>query len=236
MARYAVESAHVQFFRDHGFVEFEDLLDAGQIESLREAVYGSLSRRAACKPYEVDGRPNDQLLQLGRGLSSENEVLRRTVRSKRLAEVAAALCNAQVLHLGYDQAFVSGRSFQSKHLTNAASLEELSSCQGQACALLLNLGEEAGSAAPVPGEGSEACNVFTQVPGNAVLISPQLPINWDLLLHRTDACYFLIAYVGGKGRYLKNPRDWAPSSWVDAGYANGDVLDPEHHPRLWQLG
>jgi hypothetical protein len=120
MPRFATSSEQREFFSQHGFIAFEELLPPEEAAELGAC----LSLHATLSSYAA-----------GRDLWRENPLVKKVVLRRDLAEVASALLHTGPLRIAYDQLLLAPLPF-----TQPVSLHHISALQPMLGGYALALG------------------------------------------------------------------------------------------------
>lgn len=100
---YDVPDDKVTFFQDNGYVRFDEVLSADEVEAMRAALERALNER---KGYSRDlAGGGDKILQM-LNLWEQDDVFKAYSTSPRLAHIAKRLTGSDGVHLFHDQALV----------------------------------------------------------------------------------------------------------------------------------
>jgi hypothetical protein len=221
--KFAVDSAHRDFFKNHRMIEFASFFSPEQIEQLYQLIRHSLSSR-----LNLEKASSAQLFMAGRDLWRTDDALRKLVAKSKLADIAADLTEERAIRLGYDQYLPP----PPLHLDKAdpdqpyikllqrqeTTLEAISSFEGLLCGVMIGL-------QPAPHQDSP---LFPILPGHVVYFDPTAPLN--LALGKGE--YLLIVYTRAKAIYILQPDDPHTHALKRLGYVFGDTLSDKWHPML----
>jgi hypothetical protein len=212
--RISITQQQIQYFRDHSYIEFEDLLSEKQLTSLKEETLVYLSSRSYLKNFIA-----------GRDLFRRNSQVKKLVTSVQLAQFASLFTNHDHLRIAFDQLLTSLPPYENPDeapplFHGRYNLDQMSPIQGLVCGLLINIDAET----PPPS--------FPSKPGNGVYFSPNWPIDFHEILHPTQK-YLLIVYTKQHSLYRFQPLDPAAHELKKLGYGFGDSLEHANHPLLF---
>lgn len=135
--KFVIAKEHRDFFHEHGFIQFDDLIKENELVEIQEILKNKLLKM----------RPNEAF-HLGRDLWRKEETFRKLVMRKRFAEIASSLMNESYFRLAYDQLLVSSSNIYrlrpeedpyTHWLEKDKTLNEISSFQGIKCGLMISL-------------------------------------------------------------------------------------------------
>ena len=100
---YPVSDEKVDFFRENGYVRFDNVLDADEVETMREALArGTEKKKSEARDLAGGG---DKIVQMV-NLWEVDDVFRAYSTSPRLANMAKRLTGSDEIRLFHDQALV----------------------------------------------------------------------------------------------------------------------------------
>lgn len=102
---YPVSDEKVSFFRDNGYVRFDGVLSADEVEAMRAALERGMEQQKAFSRDLAGGGQEAKILQMV-NLWETDDVLQNYSTSKRLAGMAKRLTGSESIHLFHDQALV----------------------------------------------------------------------------------------------------------------------------------
>jgi hypothetical protein len=143
----------------------------------------------------------------GRNLWRKSPALQQLDGCRPLVDVAAQLLGVKLVRLGFDHYIPSFAGAYEDWIQGRASLEEVSSIQGNSCGVLISL----------TGNGD---GLFVE-PSHSVDLTPWI---------ENDGPYYLILYTSAKSRYVLNRRDPGSSVMARLGYNTGDRLKEGSNP------
>ncbi len=85
--KFIVDNKHREFFNDHGWIEFEQLLSQDKIYELRQAVNDVLSQRLSVSSDRIGRVSRGEILLKGRDVWRNNEVIKNTVCNRVFGEM-----------------------------------------------------------------------------------------------------------------------------------------------------
>lgn len=224
--KYSLDNAHLEFFSQNRWIEFEELLDASALTVLNEALDALLCRRLKIKKEQLNRLDCGTLYAQGRDLWREDEKIKKIISQRRFAEMAADLAKTRPLRLIFDQLFqydplsegVLGSSSGSR--PPAGKMEMMHSFQGVQIGLILCLES---SPEPLP-------SFFPVIPGNGAFLNPELTLNIEQLLRGHRQRYLLIGYGKAVTLFIHQPTDQHAVRLKKLGYHYGDRLRDDLHP------
>ncbi len=213
--RLTITNQQIQYFRDHSYIELEDLLSEKQLVALRNETLIHLSSKSYLENFMA-----------GRDLYRKNAFIRKLITSQQLTHLASALTNHDHLRIGLDQLLTSLPPYENPdnlpHLFRGRyNLDQMCSVQGLVCGLLLNIDAE------------NPPSSLPSKPGNGVYFSPHWPIDFQEILTIPHQKYLLVVFAKQHSLYRYQPLDPATHELKKLGYGFGDTLQHEHHPLLF---
>lgn len=210
-----LSSSHQDFFSNHHYIEFNDLLSSSEIKQLQKAIHEALIQR---EKKIIETRSPKELFKAGRDLFRDHPIIKKFVLHKRFAKIASALFNEPILRLAYDQAlcsFSQGEPIFSQPL----SLQQISSFQSIVGGIIIRLSDD-----PNPPD------LLPQKAGNLLFIAPTFPLPWSSFFQQTPQSFFLITYCGNRTVYVLENTDPHTHALKKLGYGFGDLLEEKTHP------
>lgn len=222
--RLFVDQRSRQYFAEHGYIHFENLLSEKQLSAAAEAsallVARKMPQLTGLKP-----RSPDDVMTRGAGLAITDDTLGRLVRSRHLAEVAYEMTNASPLRLGRDLLLTGASSPATLPLfTGPRSLSDVVCYQGMACAALIRL----------TGESSAEDTIIPPTPGAGVFLGPDTQLDFAALTADVESTFLLIIYLTKRAVYVASDLDPTPHADKELGYAIGDRIGDKGHPTVWR--
>lgn len=212
--QFAIVGEHREYFRQHGYVEFEGLVSLEEITACREAL------RAA-----LPSTPSSawDCLQAGRDLWRAHSALRKVACARRLANVAADLTDSGSLRLVYDQLFGWGRHPECREealrfFETPWNLMGRSAFQNVKCGVLLALADNQTTSPFLP-----------RIAGHGVYIRGDQWLDWSELIQQPAELWLLVYSLEGSV-YIFNPADPHVHRPKQYGYGFGDRLRDEDFP------
>ncbi len=234
--KFIVDNKHREFFTDHGWIEFEQLLTQEKLYELRRAVNVTLGKRLSISSERLNRMSRGDILMKGRDVWRDSEAIKNVVCNRVYGEIASNLVETTPVRLAYDQILMANgnKSNQVPALNGEQTLESFSYLQGVLCGLLISLQR----VTPLDSE-STATNVRHTCPiptkeGNGVFIAPETKLNFPQLLAADGECHLLIVYCRAVSRYVLLPSDPLAHHPKSLGYSVGDRLVDQHNPVLYR--
>lgn len=218
---FAVIGKHRDFFRKQGWIEFEELLSAAQLERLNIEIESVLARRLHLPPPVIPKTAPEKLYANGRDLWRDSPLLKRHFLDKSLAEIASELIEQKPLRFGYDQLLPTAVLSYANIFSH--TIQEISCIQHLLCAALLCLS---------PAEGQVIASL-PQKPGNAVFFAPHSPLPLDQLQALSGGLYLLLTYTTPNAVYCMEKRDPHLHHFKTLGYSYGDRLKDTLNPLVY---
>lgn len=222
--RFATSSQHREFFTKHHYIEFDELIDKKDIESLKKHADLVLAKRLRLSLEALNGKTPQELWMAGRDVWRDDPLIKKTVLRTQLAEIAGSLVHKNALRIAYDQ---YARSFfpSETEPTKALTLQQMSSFQSVSAGLILQL-----SSSPSEPPASDYFCPYPKDPGSAVFFTADHPLSFAPLLHMKDASLLIIVYCNEKTVYKLEKNDLHTHALKKEGYAFGDLLTNSTHP------
>lgn len=226
--RFALSGQQKAYFFDHGFLEFEGVLQAPACETLLLSAEASINQ----KIQNNSALKKDKTRFLaGHDLWRNSDHVKKQVFSVSLARLGAELFNTAPLRLAYDQFFTFSNCLPL--LSTPSSLEEISSIQGLVGGLMICL---KGKKSENEEESSETfgASPFPSEQGNVTYFSSTVSLNPSSVAQQEDHVYLLVAYASMHPIYRHNERDIHTHNLKDFGYVFGDILKENTHPLVYR--
>jgi hypothetical protein len=229
---FSIIREHREFFRNHHWIECDDVVSSTELKKLSIEI-----------PLILDTRKQERLLQskekdvsdftLGHDLWRASAPVKKTLLSRRMAGIASELTEKHPLRFGYDTLLPSiskpliGEAYTS-FLKTTPTLEEMSCIQGVICGAIICL-----SCSETQNDDVET-PLFSSKPGNVVFVSPKWPLPLHDLYERPGCSYLLVVYAQSQAVYLANHSDPHVHSFRQLGYDFGDRLKDSLHPIVYE--
>jgi hypothetical protein len=202
----SLSAKQAAFFKKNGHLELEAFLSEEESIQLHAALVEELERR------KQNGHPFPRR-DLWRSLPS----LQTLLLSRKCTQVALELSLQSSLKIGFDH-WIGGAD------SRPVKIQDFSSIQGVACAVLLRLTEEASA---LPSKTPLGLDPFPQAIGNALFVNPSLLLNWP---RAASPSLYLATYCLPSSVYVHNPKDPDGAYLKALGYGYGDPLSNQTHP------
>lgn len=205
--KFALQGEHRDFFGKNGYIEFEGILSAHDVNNLKEAIDYVLTDRLK----NLVNKTPQELFMAGRDVWRDSILIKKWTTSPTLSEIASSLFKIKPLRLAFDQALRTGMS--TSPFLKATSLQQISSLRTIIGGLMIPLSEK---------------------PGSIVLLSAQYLIPFDTIFSQQNYCSLLIAYSGEKTLYTLDQADPHTHALKRQGYVFGDLLRNDTHPLVFR--
>lgn len=226
---FTVIKEHRDFFRNNHYLECE-IFSNEETDKIAQNIDETLAvRLSTLRPKR---RPNvNDKFNGGFDLWRKNQILKKFLLSRSLAEVASQLIELRPLRYGYDRLLPAinndlknGAYFDFLH--RDLTLSEISSIQGVLCGGMLCL--DSGN-----NISEDNSPLFSKTKGHVVFFSKdfQLPLK-DLTL-REGSCYLMFVYVNAKAVYYRQDLDPHVHEFREHGYQFGDKLTDLNNPIVY---
>jgi phytanoyl-CoA hydroxylase len=105
-SEYPVSDDQISFFKKNGYVRFDDVLSAAEVEVVREGMRKALEEKKGFH-RDLAGNTGDKALILQMlNLWENHDEIKQYVFGRRIARIASQLTGSDGLHLYHDQALV----------------------------------------------------------------------------------------------------------------------------------
>ncbi len=198
--KYTILDAHIKYFQENGYIEFEDILSIPTLEKAKNDLEKKSIITAssdACK----------------RDLFRKSEIIKKIALNKTICFILKNLTKKQNFRLAFDQLILT----QQNPFNETFSLNSLSSFQGLIGGIIINIEPK-----------SLILNDLNKKT-NSVFIKSSIPINIKNIFLDSDV-FLLIAYGELKTIYKRNLKDPNTNYLKQFGYNFGDVLKDNLHP------
>ncbi|NGX50849.1 MAG: hypothetical protein K1060chlam2_00700 [Chlamydiae bacterium] len=208
---FAVAPEHLNFFKRHHYIEFEDLLTEAEVQTLSQALTERVGTGYDCW--------------------RENRVVQKFVLRPQFAEIASNLTKVRPLRIAFDLLLTSSP------FEKPLPLEELSSIQGVVCGCILQLSSPPLQASQESLVIEEEMTTLIPLPkksGSALFFSAEIPLSFDYLATTPPHEQLLIVYAKEKSLYTMQENDPHIHALKSLGYGFGDRLKDTTHPILYR--
>jgi hypothetical protein len=206
----------LSFYREHGFVEFDNFLTDEEIYLLETEVKGSLTKKIG----SLNKASSETLYLKGKDLYLTNEKLKAFCLKKKLTALLKSFSNEPLLRLAFDQALFFNENY-APPFPLVESLENIFSYQGLVNAIVFQLADHETE--------EETASLKPEKKGNLIFIDAQKQIDISPLFAENTEMY-LIGYAKLKSQYVFNPIDPHTHELKKRGLSFGDFLTEEIHP------
>lgn len=204
--RYTISNQHINYYIEHGYIEFEEIFPQGHIESFVEKI----------SPL-VDLSTDKSLYETGRDIWRKNPMAKKIATDNTLVHIAKTLTKSRYLRLAFDQMYKSTYFIPAeKNLESTFSFQNLTSL----CFLRLDKSAKKDDLSPpyIP-------TAFGQV----TFVNPQKAFSYAPTL-ASDTLLYCIGYGGQRTLYVHNLSDFHNYYLKQYGYSFNDHLRDPHHP------
>lgn len=222
--KFAVDSAHREYFRNHLSIEFENFLTSENVERFKQEIKKAWESRVSGGNFEKASP--EKLFMMGRDLRRSETLLSKLLQKYQFASIVADLTEEKAMRIGYDQYLpASPLHFDKfpndspyiKFLQSNSTLEATSSIEGLLSGLLICLKDS-----------SKPSSLFPKKAGNIVCFAPTA--HFDLA--QTDGEYLLIVYTRAMAVYTLQEKDPHAYALKHLGYGYGDLLSNKFNPLI----
>jgi hypothetical protein len=224
--RFAISSAQLQFFLQHHYIEFDDLITAQDVATLKENGQALVAKRLKTSPSKLNQFSNTDLFMAGRDSWRENSEAQKILFRPKLGQIATTLFQEKHLQMGYDQWIQT--SAAPSPIDQFFSLEQISSFNHISGGLIINLGT------PLEITGSYVFCPVPKKPGSGLFLSPKLLLDWKTLFNTPHLELLLLVYCPMGVRYTLNSHDPHVHALKRKGYVFGDQVSTLTHPLLYR--
>ncbi len=221
MQKLTITSTQRLFFREHGYIAFDNILSLTRIHQLRSSLQQTLAHRLGISQEGFSNVPIHNLYAQGYDCWREEKEAEQLFRNKTLLAIASELFNAPLLRIGFDQLLVTNGLLDTPFKQNLA-ITDLSCIKPLAGGILIAL-KTRNSPTPLP-----------TTEGHLLFISHDVPLPWPQFFATRNSELFLLAFAKETPLYhleKRDPHHLIPRKW---GYEYGDVLEAATHPVLWR--
>ena len=243
--KFALVKEHLDFFYQHRYIEFENLLSLEEVQTLKEAVTKILAMRLNTHKKKIKYQSFEELYLAGFDTWRDSDKIKKILFRPQLAEIAAHLVKQQPLRIGFDQAFylpsIATDTAQniSLLLQKQTALSSTSCLQGIACSLILPL-----TSPPLP-KSNKVLKISTEKEkqklfpfpkqiGNGIFFSPHTTFSIKNLLTHPGMMQVMITYASTITLYRLCRDDLQTHAYKKLGYVFGDRLNSTTHPVIYQ--
>jgi len=203
--RYTIANQHINYYQEHGFIEFEEIIDRSILEDANKKI-----------SKIVDTTDPTSVYKTGRDLFRNDYSFKKISTNSNLAHIAKALTGAKYLQLAFDQVYASNKFFKLE-----GALEDYFSFQNLVCIAIIRLDHSTF-------DYSEHFQVPMQF-ANVVFVNPERTFDLSSFQNEGQSLFF-IGFASNRTVYKSNPIDLNNSNLKRFGYCFGDRLKEEHHP------
>lgn len=232
--------SQIAFFRDYGFVEFENLLTEQEILKISQECDRCLKRRF--DESKLDSSTKISLNQTylhGWNLQEESPFLNKFLKQHKLLRLIKELTNTRKACLAYTQLLRTFELTPSDKpnekpfpiFSDTTSLNEVSSYQGLQIGLMIHLAFQTPlSSAPLPTTPAENPNILHPLPakpGSVTFFAVDHPFSLAPLLLYPYQSYLMTAYGKDRLIYKHQPKDPHNHRLKQKGFGFGDSVPVE---------
>lgn len=239
--KIAIANEHKEFFRKHGWIEFNDFFTQDQIFLCNKHIKDSLVSRLKTIPEAISQKSSCELFSAGRDLWRESTNLLKFISQPKLAQISSELLDKRPLRLAYDQFYPDINSKQSvqkdlsysKFLDQNVSLEDVSSIKGILCGVMIGL-SPAIEKIDIPPAESEGMDIFPNGLGHVLFFLPDRKIDFKKYFLHPEQKYLLIVYAQSTSFYQPQLTDPQAYFIKQYGYDRNDKLTQQFHPIIYR--
>jgi len=209
--RYLILDSQINFYKEHGYIEFEDILSEEECEILKNEIGYILEKENITNldPKEVYKRSRD--------LFRKSEKIKKFTLNRKFASIASSLSGIGKLRIAFDQTFF----FMKKNIFEKnGPITNINSLQGIVNFMLLKLDDSE----------PKKIGIFPKKKCGCVFIKSKTLLDFDDLFSNEE--FFLIAYGDLKTVFNPNHKDPNVNFLKQFGYSYGDTLKDATHPIL----
>jgi hypothetical protein len=226
---FALARQHLDFFHQHHYIEFEDLLSLAETQTLNQELIKILEICHHITPDNLTKTDLKSLYLSGYDMWRCSSTIKKFILRPQFAEIASNLTKVRPLRIAFDQ-FFSSCDASDPLFKKPITLHEMSCIQGIVCGCLLQLSSSKQNS-------SETSEGFIPIPkkaGSGIFFSPDLPLSFDYLIHTSNMQQLLIVYAEDKSLYTYLETDPHTHTLKKLGYVFGDRLKNATHPILFR--
>lgn len=239
--KFSLSKEHLNFFQNHGHIQFEDFLSESQVISLSRAIDLALINKLKLDQNSLSKLSSDQLFLQSRDLWRQNEELRKWTCQQRFASVAADLTCKRTLRLGYDQLLPGYQpnlfkvDVYKQFLDQELSLTAMSCVSNVACGLLISLSDEVKNEQENSDTLDQSVDIFPFQAGDAVYLNAEALIHLKSLYLHPHQRFYLIVYTDSLSWYQSREGDPHTHEWKqELGYSFNEKLADKQHPIVYR--
>lgn len=212
----------LSYYREHGFIEFDNFLSEEEIFLLETEVKGYLIKKAG----SLKKTPDEILYLAGKDLYLENKKLLSFCMKKKLTSLLKAFSHESLLRLAFDQSLIFKEDFMPP-FSLTESLENIFSYQGLMNVIVFQLQD----LKPDPDIEEKSASLKPEKKGNLIFIDAKKEMDLAPLFSKNTELY-LVGYAKLKAQYVFNPNDPHTHELKKRGLSFGDFLTEKYHPTL----
>jgi hypothetical protein len=224
--KFAPAKEHRAFYAQHGWVEFEGLIESEEVEKINHEIDQILYRRMEMTEKFIAKAPAQEVFMHGHDLWRESLPLQRLCCRRSHAQISVDLFGTPLIRLGSDQLFPGAWKSSSEA---PLSLLALSSFQDVIGGIVFCL---RGGYHHDRGQIPRPITPYPCAPGNAIFFPGHIPLELSTLLAAREDRYLMVVYTPQKTLYLRREEDPHNHALKRIGYGFGDHLDNERHPMI----
>ncbi len=221
--RFAITADHREFFKKNNYIEFENILPADQVSSLKKNAEETISKRLKFSPSKLKAKTAPDIYYAGYDLWRENEEIKKITHKNAFATVASELFQTLPLRYGFDQYFSMFNCAAASPYDVPSTLQEISCLSPLAGGLILPL------------EDLPSPPTFFPMPlksGSALFISSSFSLPWPHLFATCGLNFFMIVYATEKTMFRAGSHDPHAAALKKLGYVYNEMLKDSVHPIL----
>jgi len=220
---FAVTPEHRTFFEKNHYIGFEGLITPALAAQLKQDAEQALCKKLGIPSHRITEETSLQLFQAGYHLYLTQESIKRVTHKTSFAAIVAELTLQTSIRFGFDQ-YVLITHGLTPPFPDAPSLQQTSCLSPLAAALILPLQDL-----------KEPLDCFPMMPqkaGDALFISPTLPIPWSKLFAVEGLSFLFIGYAQAKTFFKAETQDPLARELKKLGLAFNDLIKNPLHPLL----
>ncbi len=206
MSKFAIDIQHIDFYKEHGFLEIENLISPALLEVL------SLDL--------LDYSPDQS-----RYLSRKHDAFQKVIKNKSIKNLALELTSKSLLKHGLDMLITI--EDKEKH-KDPVYFRQLFSYTGIALGLCINLSSD--DIAREENNSEHDC-LFPSKRRSGTFFQPSKAIDFSYLTKHEKQLLILFCYTDS--RYKLNPLDPFAHDVKNEGMSFGDKLSDKYHPLIY---
>ncbi len=223
--RLVLTSQQISFYREKGFIEFENLLSLEESKRARLSAKMFFEKTLNIAPDEFISHPVSSFIEEGRDLFLQDAYLKKITLRRSLAEIASSLSQAKILRLGFEQVFYTNAQMYPP-FASPFYPKDYFPLQGLEILLCIRLSFSK--------KESEENSFLPKNQGSGLFFSPESLLDLRPIFTTSSQYFLWIGYVNKGARFIEKEKNSFSFYLKKQGYATGDLLKEPHHPIVFQ--